>query len=150
MPPAGPVTDVRLFLSFDIDHDMDLHDQFCEQAGRGGSGFEVSARSESGQVSDRWCESVRRRVRAADEVIVICGTRTEDSVRLHAELRIVQEEKKPYFLLWGRRDQMCTMPLGAPRTDCMYSWTWEIVTRQITDTIRNARPLEVPEEARRP
>ena len=142
--------DVRVFLSFDVDHDADLGDLLCEQSRRGGSGFLVSARSEAGMTTDRWCEAARRRIRDADQVIVICGEHTEDSVRVSSELSIAQEEKKPYFLLWGRRERMCTMPARATRAGCMYSWTWEILLQQISDTLRNAQPLDVPDRYKRP
>lgn len=144
------MSDVRVFVSFDVEHDVDLGELLTEQSSRGGSGFLVSARSETGMVTDRWSDSTRRRIRDADQVIVICGEHTGKSVQVNSELRIAQEEKKPYFLLWGRREQMCTMPACVTRAECMYSWSWEILLQQISETLRNARPLEVPEHYKRP
>ena len=46
-------------------------------------------------------------------MIVICGEHTEASPGMSAEIRIAQEEKTPYFLLWGRRESLCTKPTGA-------------------------------------
>ena len=142
--------DVRVFMSFDVDHDADLGDLLSEQSGRGGSGFQVSARSERGALTDRWCDAVRRRIRDADEVIVICGEHTQVSAQVDSELRIAKEEEKPYFLLWGRRAQMCTMPARATRAESMYSWSWETLLQQITETLRSARPGDVPERYKRP
>jgi len=142
--------EVRVFLSFDVDHDADLGDLLSEQSGRAGSGFLVSARSEAGTVTDRWCETTRRRIREADQVIVICGEHTADSVRVNSELGIAQEEQKPYFLLWGRRERMCTMPARVTRAGCMYSWSWDILLQQISETLRNAQPLDVPDHYKRP
>ncbi len=142
------MSDVHVFLSFDVDHDVDLADLLSDQSGRGGSGFLVSARSEARMVTDRWCEAVRRRIRDADQVIVVCGEHTKDSVRVNSELRIAQEEQKPYFLLWGRRERMCTMPARVTRAGCMYSWSWEILLQQISD--RKPRPLDVPDHYKRP
>jgi len=144
------MSETTVFVSFDVDHDRDLGERLSAQLQRGGSGFVVSARSESGMVTERWCESVRRRIRNADQVIVICGEHTEDSLRVNSELRIAQEESKPYLLLWGRRERMCTMPARVARAGCMYSWTWEILTQQVTETLRKAQPLEVPERYKRP
>lgn len=141
---------VRIYLSFDVDHDRDLSEQLSKQSRRGGSGFEVSAHSEAGTLTERWCEGARRRIRDADQLIVICGEHTADSARVNEELRIAKEEGKPYFLLWGRRERMCTMPAAATRTACMYSWTWEILLQQISDSLRKAQPLEIPEQYRRP
>jgi hypothetical protein len=142
------MSDVRVFLSFDVDHDVDLADLLSDQSGRGGSGFLVSARSEAGMVTDRWCEAVRRRIRDADQVIVVCGQHTKDSVRVNSELRIAQEEQKPYFLLWGRRERMCTMPARVTRAERMYSWSWEILLQKISDG--KPRPLDVPDRYKRP
>ena len=140
---------VRVFMSFDLDHDEDLHDRLVEESGRQASGFEISARSEARMMTDLWEEKVRRRICEADEVIVICGEHTAESVRMSTELRIAQEEQKPYFLLWGRRERMCTKPTGSKRDDSMYSWTWEILQDQIVSTLRNARPREVAERYKR-
>ena len=100
-------------------------------------------------MSDRWHAGLRRRVRDAEEIVVICGEHTGASERMNAELRIAQEEQKPYLLLWGRRDRMCSMPLGVKRTACMHSWTRETLLQLIAQTLRDARPLEIPENCRR-
>jgi hypothetical protein len=147
---APTVSDVRVFLSFDVDHDEDLRELLLEQSRRGGSGFLVTARSEAGMVTESWCEAARRRIRDVEQVIVICGEHTEDSLRMSSELRIAQEEKTPFILLWGRRERMCTMPARVPRAGCMYSWTWENLLQQISDTLRNAAPLDIPEHYKRP
>jgi hypothetical protein len=65
------------------------------------------------------------------------------------ELRIAQEENKPYFLLWGRREIMCTRPFSAKAKDSMYSWTREILHDQIILTLRSAQIQEVPEDCKR-
>jgi hypothetical protein len=143
------MSNVRIFMSFDPENDRDLHDLLLEQSCRQCSGFEISARTEAATMTDRWDERVRRQISQADEVIVICGEHTGSSVRVSAELRIAQEERKPYFLLWGRRERMCTRPVGSKRDDSMYSWTWEILQDQIITTLRNAQPREVAERYKR-
>lgn len=140
---------VRVFMSFDPDNDEDLHDLLLEQSRRQSSGFVISARSDTATMTDRWDERVRRQISEVDEVIVICGEHTASSARVTTELRIAQEEQKPYFLLWGRRERMCTRPAGSKRDDSMYSWTWEILQDQITTTLRKARPREVAERYKR-
>jgi hypothetical protein len=143
------VPDVRIYLSYDVDHDGDLFKELVAQSERSTSGFQISGHSEARAMSERWEERLRARMRAADEVIVLCGEHTTDSVQVSAELRIVQEEGVPYFLLWGRREIMCTRPVGARPDDCMYSWTGEILRDQIVQTIRKAQPLAVPANLKR-
>ena len=134
---------IRIFVSFDRDHDGDLEDRLVEESQKAGSGFEISGHSDSAG-DDR----ARRRIGEADEVIVICGEHTEQSIQVSAEIRAAQEQEKPYFLLWGRREFMCTKPLGARAGDHMYSWT--TVQDQVVTTLRNAKPPDVPEHCKRP
>jgi len=133
------MTKVRVFMSFDLENDGDLHDLLLEQCSGRTAGFEISAESESGTMTASWDERVRRRICEADEVIVICGEHTAASPGVSAELRIAQEEKKPYFLVWGRRESMCTKPAAARSTDTMYSWTWEILQNQIMETLHRSK-----------
>lgn len=130
---------VNIFVSFDLDHDADLYQLLLEQSANASFGFEVSGRSEASTLKDPEGVGLRRRIREADLVIVICGEHTDASVGVFAELRIAQEERKPYFLLWGRRDGMCTKPAGAHSSEGMFSWTSHILQDQINVTTRNAR-----------
>jgi hypothetical protein len=131
---------VRIFVSYDREHDADLLDQLDEQASRATSGFEISGRSATRCPTDHWDEALRCKIREADQVIVICGQHTDHSNRVGAELRIAQEEERPYTLLWGRREPMCTKPTTARPADTMYSWTPEILQTQISTRRRLAEP----------
>jgi hypothetical protein len=134
------MTQARVYVSFDIEHDRELYERLLAESGS--SGFCVSGQSEFAITADAWSERARRRIRDADEVIVICGEHTEESPRMSAELRIAQEEQTPYFLLWGRRGMMCTKPVGAKSLEGMYKWTREILEDQVAIALRRARALE--------
>lgn len=136
---------VQIFVSFDTEHDGELYDLLLAQAGTPGFDFAVSGGSARSTASDTWSEGARVPIREADQVIVICGEHTEASTRMGAELRIAREEQTPYFLLWGRREMMCTKPIGAKPSEGMYSWTREVLQDQITLTLRNARHDAKPE-----
>jgi len=136
---------VRVFLSYDREHDEDLCERLDHQLSESSSEFEISARSADRAVEDHWDDTLRREIRGADQVLVLCGEHTEGSQRVGAEVRIAQEEERPYTLLWGRRERMCTKPTTARTVDAMYSWTWEILQAQIL-MIRHAvqRRREAP------
>ena len=133
---------IRVFVSYDREHDGDLHDRLVDFEACSTNGFEISARSRARAPTDLWDEGLRREIREADEVIVICGEHTNCSERVGTELRIAREEERPYFLLWGRRELMCTKPTTARPADAMYSWTWEILQSQILTIRRGARSKE--------
>jgi hypothetical protein len=133
---APSASQIRVFVSFDIEHDGELYERLLAQSRTPSSGFAVLGGSVRPAAADVWNEAVRRRIREADQVIVICGEHTESSPRVSAELRIAQEEQIPYFLLWGRREIMCTKPIGAKPAEGMYSWTRQILHDQIMLTSR--------------
>jgi len=139
----------RVFVSFDRDNDADLHALLRSQAKRPDSTFEIVPSPHGASASEISEERARAEIQSADEVVVICGEHTRDSKRVTAELGIAREESKPYLLLWGRREKMCTKPDGATNNDAMYSWTREILESQISMLLRNAKPLAIPENCKR-
>jgi hypothetical protein len=130
---------IHVFVSFDLEHDADLYAEMVEEAALPGSGFEVSGRSEVRSAMDHWSEVARRGIREADQVIFICGEHTGGALAMGNELRMAQEEETPYLLLWGRREIMCTKPMGAKPAEGMYSWTSEILRTQMDVMLRSSR-----------
>jgi hypothetical protein len=128
---VSSATKVRIFVSYDREHDADLLDRLLEDASEATSAFKISGHSAIRSPTDHWDEGLRRSIQEADQVVVICGEHTELSGRMAAELRVAQEEDRPYVLLWGRREPMCKKPATARPADSMYSWTPEILRDQI-------------------
>lgn len=132
------MSQTRVYVSFDLEHDRELFDRLLAESRS--SSFSVQGRSEVESAEDVPATLMRRRIREADEMIVICGEHTEASECMGAELRIAREESTPYFLLWGRRGSMCTKPIGAKPDEGMYKWTPEILENQIAVALRRPRP----------
>lgn len=115
----------RVFTSFDFDHDEDLRNLLVGQSKNPDSPFEMSDWSLKEPLKGDWKDKIRERIRRIDQVIVLCGEYTHTASGVSVELTIAREEKKPYFLLWGRKDKTCTKPTAAAATDSIYSWTWD-------------------------
>ena len=128
-----------VYISFDIHHDRELYERLLDQSGT--AGFTVSNRSEGAFAAEIWDSRLRRRIRDADQMIVICGQHSDASQYMSDEIRIAQEEGIPYFLLWGRREVMCTKPAGAKNAEGMYNWTPANLQDQIAIGLRRARAL---------
>jgi hypothetical protein len=135
-------------MCFDLEHDRDLHDRLVDQLRRH-STFAIASCSRAGEMTEAWTERVRGRISESDEVVVICGEHTDESPRVSAELRIAQEQRKPYVLLWGRRDRMCKKPKGARLDDGIYLWTPDMLQQQLTLSLRRSREPEVPASMKR-
>jgi hypothetical protein len=115
----------KVFISFDYDNDFDLKVLLVGQAKHEDTPFEIADMSVKDELSGDWKEKVRRRIRSVDQVVVICGERTNTATGVAAEVTLAQEEKKPYFLLWGRADKTCVKPKTAKESDKVYKWTWD-------------------------
>lgn len=114
----------RAFISFDFDNDDDIRNALVGQAKYPNSPFEIVDASVRRHLRGDWKKQVRSRIRRADLVIVMCGERTYESEGVAVEVKITQEEGKPYFLLNGRNNKVCTKPATALHTDKIHQWTW--------------------------
>jgi len=135
------LTGVRVYGCFDVRHDGDLLARLARESLNSDSPFEVTAWSARHAESADWEAGFRSTLADVDEVVVLCGEHTDTADEMSAELRIVQELVKPYFLLWGRRGAECTKPTTAKHADSFYAWIWEIVKSQI-DIATRRRPDE--------
>jgi len=115
----------RVFISFDYDHDLDLKNLLIGQAKNEDSPFEIADFSIKEAISEDWKKKARTRIKGCDVVAVICGEETDTASGINAEVKIAQEEKVDYFLLWGRKDKTCKKPTAAKSTDKIYKWTWD-------------------------
>lgn len=115
----------RVFTSFDFDHDEDLRNLLVGQSKHPDTPFEMADWSLKEAFTGDWKEKVRERIRRVDQLVVLCGEYTDSASGVSAELTIGRDEKKPYFLLKGRKDKTCTKPTAALLTDKMYDWTWD-------------------------
>ncbi len=119
------MTTKSVFISFDYDNDNDLPGNLVDQAKNPESPFSIRDRSVKEPIDENWRREVRERIRRVDLVIVICGEHTHDADGVAGEVTIAQEEKKPYYLLKGRKRATCTKPRNALSSDEIRSWTCE-------------------------
>ena len=105
-----------MFISFDYENDAGLRDSLVEQSKRPGWPFCMVDCSVRAPYYELWKRKVCSIVRWVDRVIVICGERTHAAERVAAEMNIVQEERKRYFLLRGHLRRHCTKPQNARQT----------------------------------
>ncbi len=115
----------RVFTSFDYDHDDDLRTMLVGQSINPDTPFELADWSVKEAMTGDWKTKVRSRIRSVDQVVVMCGESTHTATGVSVELTIAREEKKPYFLLAGRKSKTCTRPTAALAADKMYDWTWD-------------------------
>jgi hypothetical protein len=124
------LTGVRVYGCFDVRHDGDLLNRLARESHNLDSPFEVTAWSALHAEMD-WETSFRTTLSTVDEVVVLCGEYADTADEMSAELRIVQELAKPYFLLWGRRGVEIRKPTTAKYADSLHTWLWEVVKSQI-------------------
>ena len=115
---------VRVFISFDYDHDLDCKNLLIGQAKNPGPPFEIADWSVK-VASPGWKEDARNRIKRVEQVAVICGEHTHTATGVNEEIRIARSEGKPCFLLNGRPNGTCRKPTAAQASDKIYKWTWE-------------------------
>jgi hypothetical protein len=115
----------RVFTAFDYDHDEFLRTALVGQSRHEDTPFEICDWSVKEPFAGDWKKKVRERIKKCGQMIVICGEHTHEATGVATELTIAQEEKLPYFLLWGYNGKTCYAPTSAKATDKIYDWTWD-------------------------
>ena len=121
------------FISFDYDNDKDIYGSLLAQSEDPSLAFSISDWSVKERITEKWKEKVRDRIRRADLTIVLCGEHTDKAAGVAAEVTIVREEDKPYFLLKGRKCKPCKKPGNALKTDEMHKWTQKNLKKLISN-----------------
>ena len=121
------------FISFDYDHDNDRRGDLVAQANRSDSPFSITDWSVKEPFDENWRDKVRARIDRTDLTIVICGEHTHQAKGVEAEVTMVQQAGKPYFLLKGRRNKTCRRPKSAPKKKKIHPWTWSILKELIAN-----------------
>ena len=124
----------RVFISFDFDNDKDLRGDLVAQSQDPRSPFSIVDCSLRASYDERWRAKVRNIIRDSHLTIVICGAHTDVADGVAAEITITQEERKPYFLLRGRRVGS-VRPRNARASDEMHPWTWPTLQRLIATAV---------------
>ncbi len=117
-------TKKRAFISFDVDNNSREKILLAGQAEYPDSPFEFKDYSIKEPLTGDWKKKVSNRMNNVDVVIFLCGTKTHTATGVAAEMTIVKELKKPYFLLAAYKDKNCTKPSTAASHDKVYAWTW--------------------------
>ncbi|PZQ19296.1 MAG: hypothetical protein DI565_02665 [Ancylobacter novellus] len=115
----------RMFISFDYDHDAFLKEALVGQSKLPDSPFTLADWSIKEHIDGNWREKARTRIRSVDVVCVICGQHTDTATGVGIELKLAQEEGKPYFLLHGYASKPALKPTTATPSDKVYNWTWD-------------------------
>jgi hypothetical protein len=115
-----PVSQVRVFVSFDLDHDNDCKDRLVRQLAPEGSNFTVNDWSIR-EIAADWQEKARKRIANTDLLLLICGEHTDTAASVNNEIEIARETNKPYLLLDGRSGRG-KRPKTALETDRILDW----------------------------
>ena len=127
------MTTKSAFISFDYDHDNSLRGDLVAQAIRPDSPFSITDWSVRYRIDEGWKKKVRDCISRVDLIIVICGEHTHQAKGVEAEVTMVQQAGKPYFLLKGRNDKTCTRPKSAPKRKKIHPWTWPTLEKLIAN-----------------
>ena len=111
------------FISFDYDNDKDIYGSLLAQSEDPQLAFHVSEWSVKEPITEKWKAEVRDRIRRTNLSIVLCGEHTDQAAGVAAEVTIIREEGKRYFLLRGRKQKICKKPRTALRTDAIHKWS---------------------------
>ena len=121
----------KVFTSFDYDHDDNLKLLLVGKGKHSDTPFEFADWSIKESTGDNWKAHARKRIKAVDVVLVVCGEHTDTATGMSAELSIAQQEEVRYFLPHGRSGKAVKKPTAARSTDRVNAWTWDNLKKLI-------------------
>lgn len=120
-------TKKKVFVSYDFDNDKFLKDSLIGQSNLPDSPFEVTDGSLKEAAPERdWEDKAKAKIKAADMVIVMLGTKTSKASGVLKEVKMANEAKVKICQLIGYKDQDCPKVENA---GTVYSWTWDNLKR---------------------
>ena len=120
----------KVFISFDYDNDKDIKGCLAHQCqDLDFCPFDIVDLSLTKAIDEKWKKEVRERIKKCDCVVFLCGEHSSQAKGMAAEFSITREEKKPYFLLKGRRNNHVEKPLNSDKNDNIYPWRWNTLKR---------------------
>lgn len=96
---------VRVYISFDFEHDLELKNGLVAQLETLGFGPNwIDQSIQSTIIDERWQTHARQRIGASDLVLVICGRNTSTVKGIDIEYKIARQMNKPVRFLRGRQE----------------------------------------------
>ncbi len=112
----------KVFVSFDFDNDKALKDLLMGQAKNENSPFEIIDGSlKEASLEQDWLDKATVKIKSADLVIVILGTKTYKAPGVLKEIEIANEKSIKIVQLIGHPEKNCPKVGGAGR---VYRWSW--------------------------
>jgi len=113
----------RVFVSFDFDNDKVLKDFIIGQSRNEDSPFEVvDVSMKEAEPQRNWASEARRKIRSADVVVVMVGSKTHEAPGVLKEVGIALDEGISIYQIIGYRD---SSPVPVPGAGRLMSWNWE-------------------------
>jgi hypothetical protein len=127
---------IKLFVSFDFDHDRVLRDFIIGQSKLRDSPFEVSDYSlKEASKQALWETRARRAISRADKFVVMLGPRTRFAPGVKKEVAMARDLGKPCLQIIGyTRGSVDWAVPGAGRT---YRWNWDNLKRLLAPPRRS-------------
>jgi len=121
----------KVFISFDFDNDKTLKDFIVGQANLENSPFEISDVSLKEAAPEKdWEEKAEAKIKKADRVIVMVGTKTHSASGVKKEVKMARENSIKIAQIKGHSDKNC------PKVDnagVYYNWSWDNIEKILED-----------------
>lgn len=114
----------KVYISFDYDYDLELKSNLVAQSLSSKSNFEVVDMSIKYSITSKWKKYARKKIKACDFMLVICGLNTHNAKGVNAEITLARETNTIYYLIDGRKGKG-TLPKGITNFDQLYRWSWK-------------------------
>ncbi len=126
------MTDPRVFISFDFDHDEKQKVLFVGQAKNSKTPFSIQDWSaKSSMAQSKWESIVKEKINRCNMVIVLSGNTMASATGVAKEIAMAKAQDVPVFGVYVDGGNLSSrLPAGLPRNRTI-SWSWDKISDAI-------------------
>lgn len=126
------MTDPRVFISFDFDHNSTEKLLFAGQAKNSRTPFSIQDwSSKSSLPQTQWEKIIKEKINKCNMLIVLVGENMASATGVAKEIKMANDQNVPVFGIYvGKAGSASNLPTGLPRNRTI-AWNWENIASAI-------------------
>ena len=121
--------DLKIFVSFEFDKDIDLKNNFFQQTKEGTPHRILNSSLNEAYPDQEWKDKARSAIRGCDIVIVLVGQDTHNAPGVKTEIEIARRLKNPVLRVVPQGRSYT----GVPDLDQSIPWRWKRINQKINE-----------------
>jgi len=134
------MSDPRVFISFDFDHNKTDKDLFVGQARNSKTPFSIEDWSSKSSLPEKeWEKKINEKINKCNILIVLVGKKMDSADGVKKEIKMAKDNDVPIFGVYvDEADSKSNLPDGLPRYKTI-KWEWDKIADKIDEAMKEGK-----------